>query len=76
MKLAPLFVPSERKNGPTPARVDLRSVFWVGELIWCVALVVLIFSREYFADRMWLVCMYTCVIGLILGVFLIIWEFF
>ena len=74
MKFAPLIDPSSRKPAPKPVRVDLRKVFGIGTGLWIVALLVCLLLRFLGINTMDLV--YVCEAGVVIGVLLLVWEFF
>ncbi|NMM94174.1 DUF2530 domain-containing protein [Bifidobacterium oedipodis] len=74
MKFAPLIDPAVRKPAPKPVRVDLRKAFGIGTGLWAIALVVSLVLLAFDRDTMPLVTM--CVCGVVIGVLLLIWEYF
>lgn len=74
MKFAPIIDPAVRKPTPKPVRVDLRKVFGIGTGLWAVALVVALILTTLDHDFEPLVIM--CSSGVIIGLLLLIWEFF
>lgn len=72
MKLAPIWDPTARKPGPPPVHVDLFPLFLGGTVLWGVAGVVCIICN--IAGIMPLRETITCVIGVVVGLGLLIWE--
>ena len=72
MKLAPIWDPTARKPGPSPVHVDLFPLFLGGTVLWGVAGVVCIICN--IAGIMPLRETITCVIGVVVGLGLLIWE--
>lgn len=72
MKLAPIWDPTARKPGPPPVHVDLFPLFLGGTVLWGVAGVVCIICT--IAGIMPLRETITCVIGVVVGLGLLIWE--
>ena len=72
MKLAPIWDPTARKPGPPPVHVDLIPLFLGGTVLWGVAGVVCIICN--IAGIMPLRETITCVIGVVVGLGLLIWE--
>ncbi|MBT1163387.1 DUF2530 domain-containing protein [Bifidobacterium felsineum] len=74
MKFAPIIDPAIRKPAPKPVRVDLRKVFGIGTGLWAVALVIaLIALTVHHGTESFVVI---CASGVIIGLLLLIWEFF
>ena len=74
MKFAPIIDPAVRKPAPKPVRVDLRKAFGIGTGLWAIALIVSLVLLAFDRDTMPLVAM--CVCGVVIGVLLLIWEYF
>lgn len=72
MKLAPIWDPTVRKPGPPPVHVDLFPLFLGGTVLWGVAGVVCIICT--IAGILPLREAITCVIGVVVGLGLLIWE--
>ena len=72
MKLAQIWDPTARKPGPPPVHVDLFPLFLGGTVLWGVAGVVCIICN--IAGIMPLRETITCVIGVVVGLGLLIWE--
>ncbi|MBT1175627.1 DUF2530 domain-containing protein [Bifidobacterium sp. LC6] len=74
MKFAPIIDPAVRKPAPKPVRVDLRKVFGIGTGLWAAALVIVLIlvSLGHATESLIVVC----ASGVIIGLLLLIWEFF
>ncbi|MBO5633226.1 MAG: DUF2530 domain-containing protein [Aeriscardovia sp.] len=75
MKIAPIFDPEKRREGPKPARVDLKRVFNLGLLVWCIATVIVLLC-SYFKGALLLTSLGVCLSGLLVGCMLLVWEHF
>ncbi|KFI93811.1 hypothetical protein BISA_1633 [Bifidobacterium saguini DSM 23967] len=74
MKFAPIIDPAVRKPAPKPVRVDLRKVFGIGTGLWAVALIIALILVAIGRGTESLVII--CASGVIIGLLLLIWEFF
>ncbi|MDY4677963.1 DUF2530 domain-containing protein [Bifidobacterium tsurumiense] len=74
MKFAAIFDPDVRKPSPKPVRVDLRTVFTVGTLLWLgSALVLLVMQLLHFQVER---ALFVSVAGLVIGILMLVWEHF
>lgn len=74
MKFAPIYDPSHRRDTPKPVQVDLRKVFIAGTVLWAISFIVctiLMFCGRPVMDELLI-----CAFGVIVGICLLIWEFF
>lgn len=74
MNLTPIFAPEVRKPGPKPAKVDLHKTFMIGTLAWIVALGIVAVLLFVFDMRVVTLPFLTCILGIVIGVCLLIWE--
>ncbi|MFT8592971.1 MAG: DUF2530 domain-containing protein [Bifidobacterium sp.] len=74
MKLAPIFSQKARRPSPKPVQVDLRKIFIIGTIAWFVAL--LFFAALEFCGIDAKAAIGVSASGLVVGVVLLIWEFF
>lgn len=74
MKFAPIYDPSHRRPSPKPVQVDLRKVFIMGTVLWALALIVC--SIMLACGKPMLQNVQICASGTIVGICLLIWEFF
>lgn len=72
MRLAPIWDPTARKPGPRPVHVDLFPLFLGGTVLWGVAGLVCLAC--YAAGIMSAREAITCLIGVIIGMCLLVWE--
>lgn len=75
MNLEPIFDPRKRKPAPSPARVDMRTIFLCGTIVFAFLTIgfasVEIGLHREFGYKFWI-----CLFGFILGLALLVWEHF
>lgn len=74
MKFAPIINPDARKDTPKPLRVDLRTTFAIGTIIWFIALVVTLLLALLHVISIFFT--FVSAMGFFIGIILLIWEHF